>query len=159
MKRFIFTVIALFLFTGVANAASIASAVNPVDGPELWVTAVYNNDDATMDVGDCAQWDIENSTGDNDNYVEQCDAVDTFLVAGVVWPVDIASKDKGLIVTKGVVQVDTLGAIMEGSAICASATAGSVYVCSDPEDDSNQFGYAVTGQSGGSATAMVFRIN
>ncbi len=158
MKKITFLVVfALLMCVGIASAANIPRAVDAVNERELWITSVYNNDSGTLDAGDCVEWDMDGATGDNKNYVDQCDSVDTFLIAGVVWPVDIAVGNTGLIVIKGPVATDTVAATQEpGALVCSTATAGSVDNCSDTATDPNAVGFVTAEGTGNSAVVNVF---
>ena len=157
MKKLFFVLFALLFVVGVASATTIPSAVDPSTSREMWITQVYNSDTSVLDVGDCAEWEIGASTGDDKNWVEACDSVDTFLVAGVIWPVDIGVGAMGLMVVKGPVDVDTVAANQEeGSLLCSSATAGSVDNCSDTASDPNALGFATAAGSGNSVKMQVF---
>ena len=70
MRKFLFSIVALLLMVGVASAASIPGSIDPTAGPEVWVTDVYNNSGSTLDIGDVVVWEIDASTGDNDNYIQ-----------------------------------------------------------------------------------------
>lgn len=158
MKRFLFLALVLLVSTGVASAASIPGAIDAKAGPEIWTISVFNNESSTMDVGDVAEWDIGSSTGDNDNYIIQADSVDTYLVAGVVWPADIAAGSRGTIAIRGPVQVDllsSLGGAAVGSLLCSSATVGSAAVCSSGATDANAFGFATSAPASASCIAYI----
>lgn len=115
---------------GLGYAANIPELVDPDEGPEVWVTSVYNNSGGTLDAGDIVVWDISSSTGDNDNYVTTTTSACTHLVAGVVYPNDIAAGKPGTIAIRGIVDVDAVsGTIVTNTAIGTSATAGAATVC------------------------------
>jgi len=157
MKKLLFVLFALLFVVGVANATTIPGIVDPATSRELWITQVYNGDTVALDVGDCAEWVVGSSTGDDKNWVEGCDATDTFLVAGVIWPVDIGVGAMGLMVIKGPVEVDTVIQNQEvGSLVCASTTGGSVDNCSDIDSDPNALGYVTATGSSNSAMVQVF---
>jgi len=143
---------------GVASAVNIPKIEDPTNGPAIWLLPVYNNETSTtIDAGDVAVWDIGNSTGDNDNYVIQSTAADTFLVAGIVYPVDIVAKSDGFLAIKGVVTVD-VGAgnsVGTNSLLCSSAVAGAANTCSDSASDPNAFGFSVAATSAGGAAGTV----
>jgi len=153
MKKLLLVVFIL-LYAGIAGATT--QVIDAVNNHELWVTTVFNDETSTMDVGDCAEWKMDSSTGDNLNYVEQCDAVDTHIVAGVIWPVDIAAKSTGTMVIKGPVATDTLATAQPIGLLCASATGGSVALCSDSADDAAALGFSTATGSSNSAVVNVF---
>ena len=147
MKKIILFSLIVLLAAGQSWALSLPESESAKNGPALWYVPVYN-DDTAFDVGDVLEWKINNSTGDNDNYVEQADSADTFLVAGVVYPVAIAAGDTGLMVVRGVVDVDivpitTSTKVNEGTLLCTTTTNGSADACSDTTTDPNAFGVAV----------------
>jgi len=159
MRKLLFALVAVLFLCGVATATTIPSAVNGKDGREIWITSVYNNHGATMDAGDVAVWEIDASTGDDDNYVQTTTTADTHLVAGVIWPVDILAGDTGLMVIRGPVPVDTVtcpSGIIAGVALCSSGTGGAAQACSNPTTGNNKrFGFAVGSCSGASVQAFV----
>lgn len=157
MKRLYSIVFAILLalsITGLAMAA-VPQSVDPTAGPEVWTTTVYNNSGSTLDAGDVVVWDIGSSTGDNDNYVTTTTTADTFLVAGVVWPSDIAAVSIGSIAIRGIVGVDLAQPLAAGSLICSGATAGGAQLCSSPADDVSAFGF-VTESGTTNVQAMIF---
>ncbi len=155
MKKLFLAV--LFLGLAVSSySASIPTSIEPkAGGPEVWVQSVYVDTGSTaLDVGDVVCWDGDSSTGDDDSWVEQCSAADTYLVAGVVWPAGIAAGASGTIAIKGPVQVDAVAAslgVANGLA-CSSTTAGSARSCTT---DAANFGIVVTGNTGTSAVVCV----
>jgi len=158
MKKLFLVVLALLLCVGVANATNIPRAVDAVNGREIWVTSVFVNETTNptfMDVGDCAQWDMDSSTGDDKNYVVQCDATDTYLVAGIIWPAQISGQTVGLMAIKGPVQADTTSDVLgAGFLMCASEIDGYVQPCSaSGTTDPNAIGFVTT--AGGTSTATV----
>src|SRR3990167_11398181 len=128
MKKLLLALMAFLLLGGVSFAANIPNVVDPDDGSpsEVWITPVYNNSGGTLDVGDVVVWDMEQSTGDDDNWVTTTTTAATSLVAGVVYPRDIVSADIGTIAIRGPVAVDAAGSLnsVDGPA-CTSTTAGS----------------------------------
>ena len=165
MKKFLVLFLLLALsVTGVivynnkVNAANVPSYIDPQAGPEIWLTPVYVDTGSTaLDVGDVVCWDMDASSSDNDNWVEQCTAADTYLVAGIVYPADIAAGATGTIAIRGPVQVDTVTSSLNivNSLACSSATAGSARSCTT---DAANIGTTVTANSGTSAN-VCFRCN
>jgi len=148
MKKLFLLSLIVLLIAGRSWAVSLPQSESAKNGPGIWYVQVYNDDTSDFDIGDVLEWKINNSTGDNDNYVEQADSVDTFLVAGVCWPKAISIGNLGTMAVKGVVTVDTVAydaqsALHEGTLICTSATNGAAYACSDTTTDDNAFGIAV----------------
>uniref|UniRef100_A0A6M3LI06 Uncharacterized protein n=1 Tax=viral metagenome TaxID=1070528 RepID=A0A6M3LI06_9ZZZZ len=140
MKR-LFLIIALIIFVaGVANAANIARVVDPKNQPEVWTTIVYNNDDAVMNPGAVVIWDIDASTGDNDNYVTITTTADTQLVAGIVYPTAIPVGGIGSIAIYGCVDVDYNAAETVADVVCTSGTEQEGADCTT---DYYGFGYVV----------------
>ena len=155
MKKLFLAILFLGLAAG-SHAASIPLGVEPANGgPELWLQSVYVNTSSTaLDVGDVVCWDGDSSTGDDDSWVEQCSAADTYLVAGVVYPLGIAAGSSGTIAIKGPVQTDAVGGhlgVANGLA-CSSSTAGSAVSCST---NAANFGIVVTPNTGTSAVVCV----
>lgn len=157
MKKFIiFLAILLLVFmTGLAQAQLF---VDPDAGPEIWVTSVFNNSSSTISKGSIVIWDIDESTGDNDNYINTTTVVDTSQAAGIVWPVDILSKEIGSIVVRGtgitvIVTTNTTG-VQEGTQLCTSGTAGTAGHCSEIADPNN-IGFCTSDNSGGTCVAYI----
>ena len=130
MKKLLLSLVAILALAGVALAANIPSVVDPQNGPETWLTAVYNNSGSTLDVGDVVVWDIGSSTGDDDNYVTTTTTASTQIVAGVVYPAAIAAASTGSIAIKGIAtcDVNSVGANAM-SPLCTSTTGGSGTPC------------------------------
>ena len=154
MRKLLFALLAVALIAGAAYAASIPQSEDPQAGPGVWLVPVYSA--GALDVGDVVVWAIDDSTGDNDNYVETTTTAETYLTAGVVFPNGIAAGGTGTIAIKGVVQVDVVsgehGGITEGSALCTTTTAGSVKACTTAAVNS-RLGLAT--QSASSGTVLV----
>ena len=157
MKKFVIFLAILLLvsFTGMAQAQLF---VDPVAGPEVWVTSVYNNSGSSLSAGDVVIWDIASSTGDNDNYVTTTTAVDTTLIAGVVFPNSIGTGEIGSIAVRGAgIKVNTIagGSVAVGTSLCTGATAGSASVCSETGGDPNRIGFCTSANTGSSCTAFI----
>ena len=158
MKKLFLLSLAILLVVGTSWAISIPQSENAENGPAIWYVPVYN-DDTAFDVGDVLEWKINNSTGDNDNYVEQADSVDTYLVAGVCWPSAIAAGDTGTMAVKGVVTVDILSTHTEiepGTLLCSSATNGAADACSNSTSDADAFGFAVANDDATNNTVKAY---
>lgn len=154
MKKLLL-ILALLLCGGVSYAANIPDVVNPYDGgPSPWVDSVYNNSGSSLSVGDLVVWDVASSTGDDDAWVTTTTTANTNLVAGVVWPKAIAAGDRGSIVIRGPVTVNTSGNHAAGDGLCSSGTAGKVGVCSSAITG-NRIGFAVAGDSSGTVKAFL----
>lgn len=159
MKKVIIFVFALLFFVGVAQATNIPGVVDPKNGPEIWVTAVYNNSGGTLDAGDAVVWDIDSSTGDDDNYVTTTTTAATCNVAGVVWPVDIAASSTGIIAIRGPVSVDVLNSCQTvDGPVCTSTTAGSIISCTSTTSYGCMLG-VVTGASDGTNAVVMLKNN
>ena len=159
-KLFLSVLFAILLVGGYANLAhaiAIPEAEQGNEGPAVWLVPVYNNSGGTLDVGDVVVWDIEQSTGDNDNYVTTTTTADTVLVAGVVYGNDIAAASSGTIAVHGFVSVDMAGGgnTVDGP-VCTSATAGSAQSCGN---NAAAFGFVTTVTSSGSANVFVKGLN
>jgi len=156
MKKFRLFLLSALLVVSMAGAVMAQTiACDPVAGPCFEAQAVFNNSGNTLDVGDVVVWDIGSSTGDNDNYVTTTTTATTGLVAGVVYPVAIATASAGSIVTYGQVTVDATTdgtAPVAGGYICTSGTAGAARTCGINQ---NAFGHATGNASAGSATAFI----
>lgn len=147
------------LFLGLAfnvHATSIPDATEPKEGgPNLWLESVYVTTGATaLDVGDVVCSDMDTSTGDDDQWVEQCAAADTYNVVGVVWPVGIGAGGTGTIVIRGPVQTDAVASslgVVNGPA-CSSTTAGSARSCTT---EAANFGIVTQINAGTSAIVCV----
>lgn len=143
MRKVLSILFAILFIAGTAYAANIQSMVNPTAGPEVWITPVYNNSTSTVSVTEVVIWDVDASTGDNDNYINTTTTAGTHLVAGVVYPSDIAAKSAGTIAIGGIVTVEVLAAsgAFTDSALCTSTTAGSAKACATA-NLANRFGHA-----------------
>jgi len=156
MKKFVIFLAILLLvsFTGVAQAQLF---VDPEAGPEIWVTSVYNNSSSTITSGSIVIWDIDASTGDNDNYINTTTTADTTQVAGIVWPADILSKGKGSIVVRGTgitVTVTNSAGVGVGTELCTGGTAGTAHHCSE-SGDPNSVGFCTSANSSGTCVAYI----
>ena len=160
MKKLLLVVLALLLFAGVSYATNVPRANDPVNGKEVWITPVHNYGDLTAAVGDCVEWSMDDSSGNDKNYIVQCDSTDTFLVAGIVFGQDILTKADGVIAIKGPVpgNIGLSGEnITAGALLCSSVTVnGYMSVCSDTGTDANAVGYATAAATASSATVNVF---
>jgi len=131
-KRLFLIILAVLLMVGSAYAISIPQSEDASNGPAIWLVQVYNNDTATVAAGDVLVWEISESTGDNDNYVNVTSTADTQLVAGVVWPSAIAAGAKGTMAVRGVVDCDiNAGGVASLGTICTSTTEGEGGRCLD----------------------------
>lgn len=153
MKKFLYSIFALLLLAGVSTAASIPPGVDPDNGgPEIWTTSVYNNSSSTVNAGDVVIWDIDQSTGTNDNWINTTTTANTHIVAGVVYPAAIASKDVGTIAIRGPVSVNYVNAsqgLLADGDVCAAGTAGKAQSCPGGSEQ-YKFG-SVVGAASGSA--------
>jgi len=146
MKKLFLLSLAVLLIAGYVWAADIPQSEDPKQGPAIWYLPVFNNTTA-LTKGDVVVWDISSSTGDNDNYVTTTTTADTFAVAGVVWPSDIAAGGRGTVAIKGVVDVNVrAGTTKTGSLLCTYTTAGAAGTCSVRAGDANAFGFTVKDQ-------------
>lgn len=159
MRKLFLVLIAILLTCGVASAVSIPQSENAsTGGPYVWTVPVHNNESSTtMDVGDVVCWDIDSSTGDDDNYVYICDSADTYIVAGVVYGNDISAGDNGTVAVHGVVSVDyaTSGGTHGGAAgalVCNSSSGATAKNC---QTDAAAFGIVTTAASSGVATVYL----
>jgi len=157
MKKLFLSLLAILLIAGVAYAVSIPVVEDATTGPGVWLVPVYNNLGSTMDAGDVAIWDIDSSTGDNDNYVTTTSTAETGGVAGVVYPNDITAGDTVTIAIRGVVNVDTVtqSLIVADTPLCTSTTAGSAAACTTATGEARNFGRALATHSGNSVLMYV----
>jgi len=130
MKKLLYAFLAVLLIAGAAYAVSIPQTEDAENGPFVWYVPVYNSNASTLAAGDVVVWEIDESTGDNDNWVEDTTTADTPLVAGVIWPSSIAVGASGTMAVHGVVEctVDASGVGAMGT-LCTSTTAGSGGAC------------------------------
>lgn len=154
LKLSLLSILLLLGMTGVSFAISIPEVDDAKNGPQVVLIGVYNNSGSTMDVGDVAIWQVASSTGDNDNYVTTTTTSDTYLVAGVVYPADIAAGDIGTIAVRGPVQVDVIAGNLQTDAglACSSGTAGAARSCTT---DAANFGIVTQANTGTSAIVYV----
>lgn len=155
MKK-LFLAILLLGLASTVHATSIPEAMEPKEGgPNLWLESVYVTTTATaLDVGDVVCSDMDSSTGDDDNWVEQCSAADTYLAVGVVWPAAIAAGGAGTIVIRGPVATDAVAGQLTAvnGLACTSTTGGSARSCTT---DAANFGIVTQVNSGTSAVVCV----
>jgi len=161
MKKLFFIALAILLMASVSYAATVGLAVDPKNNREVWTTTVYVDETSstTVDAGNVVCWDVDDSSGDDKNWVENCDS-ETGLVAGVVWPADISGGSIGLIAIKGSVPVDVpstgYGSVIAANAIlCSSSTAGVAAPCTTLDREAYGFGFAVGDSSGGVVQAYI----
>lgn len=153
MKRlFILTALIVCLTVGIVYAANIARVVDPQNQSEVWITEVYNDAGKELTVGEVVVWDngdgttgIADSTGDNDNYVTVTTTADTNLVAGVVYPTNIASGANGTIAIYGMVDVYVadVGCTVD-DILCSSTTTDHAKDCT-----TDSFGFAICQEATG----------
>ena len=161
MKKLLIAIFAILLMAGIASATNVPRTISATDGPEVWLVSVYNNSSSTIDAGDVVIWDIDESTGDDDNYVNTTTGGATRIVAGVVYPVDIAAKSVGLLAVRGVVDCDTVadtdadGYIVADTLLVTSGTAGAAQASATREDEPFAFGHAVATVASASVKCFV----
>lgn len=154
MKKLLILAILLLGLASTSYAISIPEAEDPANGPAVWTVPVYNNSGGSLAVGSVVVWDIDSSTGDNDNWVTTTTTVDTSIVAGVVYSSAIAAASYGLIAVHGVVPVTTLAghlSAVKGLA-CSSGTAGSARSCTT---NASAFGIVTTANTGTSTNVFL----
>lgn len=155
MKKLFFIFLAVFLLTA-SSAYAQGQAVDPKNGPEVWVTSVFNNSSSTVNAGDIVIWDIDDSAGDNDNYINTTTTADTSQVAGIVWPAAIAGKAYGSIATRAMgITVNTgYNAPGAGSELCTSGVAGIAVTCSEIGDP-NRVGFCTSARTNKTCVAYI----
>jgi len=138
MKKLI-VVLAILSLSGIAFAAGIPLAVDPLNGPEVWTQEVYNGGTAALTSGTVVVWDFANATAANGHpaaYTSRCMRVlgtsttaDDIRVAGVVVDPSIPASGYGTIAIYG--PVYTLCAmatdvitVLHGVSVCAVAGQG-----------------------------------
>ena len=145
-------VIAQTMVNTINIGSSIPNVVDPVAGPEVWTLPVYSS--SLLDVGNVVIWAIQDSSGDNDYWVEESSTADTVLVAGIVWPAPIAAGGTGTIAVRGIVTDETAGttgvegSIDAGDSVCMSSTSGVVHVCTSGSEKYS-IGHGLATESGG----------
>lgn len=138
--------------------SNIPRAVDPINGPEVWTVPVYSASE--VQVGDVVVWTVDDSSGDNDYWVENTTTEATGSVAGIVFPATISAGGTGAVAVRGIVTGNTVvtphgaGTIAAGDLICtANETAniglGAVEVCT-PANAPYAIGYATADESGNS---------
>ena len=143
MKKLIVLVAVLLMGVTSVFAQQYTDIVEPQSGgPNVALQSVWNNGASTLDVGDVVIWDVDASTGDNDQWVATTTTADTYVVAGVVYPSDITAGSRGTIAVRGPVAVDVLMGLqtLDGQA-CTSTTAGAAGTCAD---NGASFGSVIT---------------
>ena len=108
MRKILFSLLAVLLLVGVANATEIQSSVQPKDYPTVWTETVYNGSGSEIVSGYIVQWDFDTADSvidyydDMCPYVKLCDAVDDIWQAGVVvYGKSIPNGANGQIIVKG----------------------------------------------------------
>lgn len=152
MKKLFLAVLLLGLAFDV-NAASIPVSIEPKEGGgDIWLLDVYVDTASTaIDAGDVVCWNMDASTGDDDNWVEQCGAADTYLVAGVAYPGGVAAGERGTIAIRGPVPVDVLNGLNTVNGLaCSSGTGGAAKSC-----DTQAANFGIVTQVAASGTAVV----
>jgi len=156
MKRILFIALAVLFIAGTASATVIT---NPKAGPSLEVTSVYNNSGGDLEVGTVVIWDIDSSTGDDDNYVNTS-TTESDLVAGVVYGSSCITASACNIVTRGPVDVDleagANGNCAADALLCVGSVAGDAQTCTTVANNKHAFARCVaTGAAGGTVKAYV----
>src|SRR3990167_2626337 len=144
-KKIILFVLLSLVMAGQSFAPEDATNPQTTEGTAFTVVPVYNNSASTVSAGDIVIWDIDASTGDNDLYVNTTTTADTHLIAGIVYPGDIATNVTGAIVIYGIVTVNTesVGDILTDTALCTSTTAGKVGSCAVSNVEGSKIGHAL----------------
>lgn len=163
MNKLLTSVLALLLLASgqqLAHAIAIPEAEDADNGPAIWLVPVYNNASATVSAGDVVIWDIDASTGDNDNWITTSTAGDTGGVAGVVYGSSIAAGNKGTIAVHGVVPVNMQGGgnSVKGP-VCTGTVAGKARSCTTTTLEANRFGNVTQATTSGVAYVNVNNLN
>jgi len=162
MKKLLSIIFALCLFgLCVSPAMAFFQVADPQnsDGAPSEKVPVHNDaaNAETLDAGSVVVWDIDASTGNNDLYVATTTTASTSLVAGVIWPNDIAAGNSGSMVVYGFAECDvsTTEGAAANSILCTGVTAGDGAGCTIASDEAH--GYALTQEaaSGGTSDAQV----
>jgi len=142
------------MITIVSIGSNFPRAVDPVGGPEVWTVPVYSA--SALDVGNLVQWCVDDSTGDNDYWVEVTADQGTTIVAGIVWPAPITAGGTGSIAVRGIVTGETAqaGTIDSGDLVCASGTDGTVEVCGATHEIYS-IGHGLATESNGSVLLFI----
>ena len=147
MKK-LFILIAILLICSVSTSQAFFTIADPQNA-ELGANVkipVYNFSSSALGEGDVVVWDVGNSTGDNDLYVNTTTTASTALVAGVVSQGGIAAKSAGSIIVYGLAQCDVgVSGAAAGSILCSGTVAGDGLLCSSTANES--FGYAITSEA------------
>jgi len=154
MKNLIFILLVVFMLsmTGLVQAQQ---AVDPMAGPEVWVTSVYNNSGTALSSGDIVVWNISSSTGDNDNYITTTTTEDTVLVAGIVYPESIGIGKTGSIAVRATgIKINKKEHVGTGGEICTGTVAGKAQLCSEVGDP-NRIGFCTADDSADGCIAYI----
>lgn len=141
MRKVLFISLAILLVGSLAFAHTLGydpSGVMDDSSPNVSVP-VYTA--AALDAGDVVVLSVVDSTGDNDLWVATSTTAQTGLVAGVIYPKDIAAGGVGEMVIWGMAEcdVDATNAGV-GTILCNSSTAGAGYSCTST-DGSGSYAY------------------
>jgi len=154
MRKFIILTLAILFTAGIAYGHTVA--IDPKTGAPSVTIPVYNNSSSTIDAGDVVIWDIDDSTGDNDAYVNTTTTASTGMIAGVVYPADIGAASVGSILIYGVTSCDIVaaaGVIAVDAPLCTSGTAGAGTQCELTEPT---YAHTVTATTSGGTTVNCF---
>lgn len=126
MKKIIFLSLAILLIGSLAYGHQISSDPSGSMTSQFPGVKIDVYSAAALEAGDVVIWAIQDSTGDNDAWVEGTTTADTGLVAGVIWPNAIGAGASGSMVIYGMAECDTnsLG-VAEGGLLCTSTTSGN----------------------------------
>lgn len=108
MRKILFSLLAVLLLVGVANATEIPGTVEPKNYPTVWTETVYNGSGATIVSAYVVEWDFDVSDSTNNWYDDMCPWVQTASAADSIWTAgvlpygrDLADGEIGQIIIRG----------------------------------------------------------
>ena len=102
MKKIIFSILALLLMVGVAQADSVPGNTDPQYNPTVWTQTVYNGSGDDIQSGLAVRWDCNASANDMAMWVEQVDNIAEPRTAGALpYGRSLSNGQIGEIVVKG----------------------------------------------------------
>ena len=178
MRKFLFSILAVLLVAGIANAANIPTGIDPRDAtgtPEVWTTVVENNYTAAITSKSVVIWDWDTSdSGISEEFDDRLNQItlsatnDNPYIAGVILDDSCAVGALCTMAIKGPVLVrtdcNTTGAspLTAGDLCSNSTTVGRVDDWADAAD-AGTLGYCIKadtaaycGSFGGRDIAVVY---
>lgn len=148
MKKYFFFVLALLIFSGVANAAGIPTVADPKNSAEVWTQEVFNDSGSTLSSGTVVIWDYTDTDmaalANRRPYVTTTTTADHIAVAGITVTPSCPDQTECAIAIYGPVRAVATGTgVTEATAVGTSATAGKVAGYANTSTDDGIVGWSV----------------